>query len=158
MQPRRYSPQEVQQLRHNTQKLRSTRRRPRAPADDLRLAFTLIHALRGFMPPIGWYKINPYLEDKNPEEGGELEREKKESPIYGSCQFRWRGHWYPFSQVRPLLRDALELHLPKGEISQSASYFRSCLWSEDDPVDFQVDMAIPTIKALAAKLDDLRVE
>lgn len=84
------------------------------------------------MQRAGWHKIDPYQEDSYAEAESQYRREtEQEPPVFGTVKLRIGQHWFMFDHIRPHLRDALELHKPKGKRSLGAQYLAALLHSDE---------------------------
>lgn len=84
------------------------------------------------MTRAGWHKVNAFQDDDYAEAEGQYRREtEQEPPVFGTVKLRIGRHWYMYDHVRGPLREALELHKPKGKRSLGAQYLAALLHSDE---------------------------
>lgn len=89
----------------------------------------------------GWRPINGYRDDNfEAAEREYLAFIGQEPPVPSAAKFHFLGHWYMWEQARPLVRQALELHLPRKRRSQQAQWLERVLRA-DQLEDFAVERA-----------------
>lgn len=141
----------MQNLQAYAQNLRTLR----AHKDDDRIAQALAKALRGHMPRAGHIKVNPDITDAYEQAEAEYRREQgQEPPVFAIAKFRVLDRWYLYDEVRPHLRAALELHIPKGKRSTGAQWLQVVLHN-DGLDDYALFRARDTLLELHSKINPI---